>query len=396
MNILTGKHDGFTRHALVTPDLEREGYYIVEEGNRRITAIKLLLNPDIIVHRTKMHSKFIQLHQRINPSDFYLINCVVCENEDELNHWIELKHTGENFGAGTVPWNREQLLRFEKERLGKNKSVHQLIDFLKSIGYGNRLKTIHTTNLSRLIDDPHVRDFLGLKLKNKILYTNIPLKEILKALNKIVNDLSSGDINVKDIYYKEDRKKYLNKFTQSQTPDKSKVFSTYIPLSELVSNQTFGDNAHLIEQGDLFNKKSNFNQPKEFTKHTSNHILSHEDKYKITPNNQNEEKHKQSPIQSQIRTNTIKPFQLSYKRKTLIPKEVKLQIDIKRINCIYKELQTLHVDEFPNCAAVLLRVFLELSVDAYIKKRNITDCNNSSRLVTKVKKFPSIWNTKKF
>ncbi|WP_235281595.1 hypothetical protein, partial [Thermoactinomyces daqus] len=39
-----------------------------------------------------------------------------------------------------------------------------------------------------------------------------------------------------------------------------------------------------------------------------------------------------------------------------------------------------------NCAAVLFRVFFELSVDAYIKKKNITDCNTNSKLVVKVKR----------
>lgn len=378
---------------LVTPDPEKEGYYIVEEGNRRITALKLLLNPDVIVHHTKIHSRFKQLHQQINPSDFYIIDCVVIENENEINHWIELKHTGENFGAGTVPWNREQLLRFEKERLGKNKAVLQLIDFLKSIGYESHFKNIYTSNLSRLIDDPDVRDFLGLKLENKILYTNIPLEELLKGLNKIVNDLSSGDINVKDIYYKHDRIEYLQKFDESQTPDKSRVFSTYIPLNELISNQLVnGDNSNLLEQGNLFNLESNPNQSKGIIKPGSNITYtnkndSDKNKFETTSNNLRKGDPKKNHTQSQNRENdTKKPFPLSFLRKTLIPKDVKMKIDIKRINYIYKELQTLNVDEFPNCAAVLFRVFFELSVDAYIKKKNITDCNTNSKLVVKVKR----------
>lgn len=50
-----------------------------------------------------------------------------------------------------------------------------------------------------------------------------------------------------------------------------------------------------------------------------------------------------------------------------------MQIDTPRINDIYLELKRkLRVDEVPNAAGVLLRVFLELSVDVYMDGHPIT------------------------
>lgn len=52
-------------------------------------------------------------------------------------------------------------------------------------------------------------------------------------------------------------------------------------------------------------------------------------------------------------------------RPTLIPKKLILAIHLPRVNKIYDELQRLRIKDFENSAAVLLRVFVELSADAY-------------------------------
>lgn len=52
-------------------------------------------------------------------------------------------------------------------------------------------------------------------------------------------------------------------------------------------------------------------------------------------------------------------------RNTLIPRRLKLVIPQRRINKIYDELQRLHIDQYANSAAVVFRVFIELSADHF-------------------------------
>ncbi len=59
-------------------------------------------------------------------------------------------------------------------------------------------------------------------------------------------------------------------------------------------------------------------------------------------------------------------------RAKLIPRKFKISIGNSRINRIYHELRNLNVDQFVNCAAVMLRVFVELSVDQYGQTHGIT------------------------
>ena len=64
--------------------------------------------------------------------------------------------------------------------------------------------------------------------------------------------------------------------------------------------------------------------------------------------------------------------QISAYRNTLIPSRFKLIIPQTRINKIFSDLKKLSVEQFINSCAVLLRVFIELSVDHFMQKNNIS------------------------
>ena len=368
---------------LVSPHPDKEGYYIVEEGNRRITAIKLLLSPKLSKvdeNSNKLYLKFKDLSQHIDSNELKKINCVVSVNMESINHWIKLKHTGENKGAGTVSWTPEQKRRFEQKRLGITSVDVQILDFIESVGYPrSTIKSVHKSNLKRLIEDPNVKDLLGIKKDKGILKTNIPKEELLKGLDKIIEDLSTKRINVKDIYYKTDRKRYLSTFDESNIPDKSLVFEDYIPLNALLDESSLKRKV-VVEQGNL--QFDNVSTPP--TTPSSNHdfvtkpLISDENKNTTSIDTQSVDT---NPPNKPI---NLRSTPLPWTRKTLIPKGLKLKIPVKRINYIYKELQTLNVDEFPNSAAVLFRVFLELSIDNYIEEKNIQSCSRDAKLSRKI------------
>ncbi len=58
-------------------------------------------------------------------------------------------------------------------------------------------------------------------------------------------------------------------------------------------------------------------------------------------------------------------------RKTLIPRSLKLAIPHVRINKVYWELQHLDVEKFINSCSVMLRVFVELSIDDFAQRKSI-------------------------
>lgn len=87
-------------------------------------------------------------------------------------------------------------------------------------------------------------------------------------------------------------------------------------------------------------------------------------------------KPKQVPIRS-------KP--LSHKRPHLIPSDTRYSIRDKRLNAIYKELREIEIKNHRNAAAVLFRVFIELSIDLYIENHQV-QVNDNDKLARKAEK----------
>ena len=68
--------------------------YKVLEGNRRVTALKLLGIPELIEWSEfqSLKTKFVKLHKAYIENPITSVVCVVFDNETDANLWIERKH----------------------------------------------------------------------------------------------------------------------------------------------------------------------------------------------------------------------------------------------------------------------------------------------------------------
>ncbi len=316
---------------IVTPSGREEGRYEVLEGNRRITALKILTTPSLIDVKYKgLINKIKNLSIEFKKRKIKEIHCVVYDNPEDAYKWIKLKHTGQNGGVGTVEWDTQQQGRFDAKVEGKAPSIAiQVIDFLNKSPLFDRdlkskLKKVKATNMGRLMGDPEFREFIGLSQQGGIVQSNFEQPEVIKGLTKVVTDLLNPEFTVNDIYYKEDRKKYIESFAKNQIPDKKKVSS-----------------------------------PWELTAPSSTSII---------------------PLAKP----KIRSIPVSTDRKTLIPRDFIVKVKDKRINKIYHELKDMPIKEYENGCAVLFRVFLELSMDAFIEIKKLTKVTVKSELYKKV------------
>lgn len=314
---------------IVSPVASVKGIFVVLEGNRRVTALKLLENADLASFDKILHKKFKELSASYKK--LKSISCIVFENADDANKWIKLKHTGENDGIGTVRWNTQQQARFEESVGGSTAEALQIIDFLKKSDHVSQdvkasLSKVPATNLERIIKDKNMQSVLGITIEDGRVSTEYEESEVVKGLVKVVTDLVSKEIKVKDIYTKKDREKYIETFGKSDLPSKGKkVPSKWDVVASPKSSAPTATSRTL--------KKSN---------------------------------------------------PLSNSRSSLIPKDCILKISEKRINKVYQELKSLDCDEYVNAAAVLLRVFVELSVDTYVEKKKLPKLSSDSKLQLKI------------
>ena len=314
---------------IVMPSKKHDHKFVVLEGNRRVTALKLLNNNDLIPQKYKsLIRKFRQLSSKYDRNPIEDISCVVFSNIDDANKWIKLKHTGENDGVGLVTWDAQQKARFEERYEGKSTYALQIIDFLKNdpdidADTKRKLSLIPSSSLQRLLSDPDVRSVIGISIDNGKIVSKYPQNEIRKPLIKIISDLARDDFTVKDIYYKDDRLNYLETFKAKELPDKSLEVQEW----EIISKNT------------------------------------------LTP----------------LKTKSKKRKPISTERNTIIPKSYTINIGNSRINKIFQELKRLDLRDFTNSSAITFRVFIELSVDHFIEKNKI-EISENDKLNKKISK----------
>ncbi len=104
---------------MVIANADHPGRYTVLDGNRRVTALKLLTEPSLLDREDLLLSPSLRrrMHALRNEYDIESIrtsiDVSVFPDRDAAHPFIQLKHTGERDGAGRSAWSPMQQARFE-------------------------------------------------------------------------------------------------------------------------------------------------------------------------------------------------------------------------------------------------------------------------------------------
>lgn len=304
--------------------------YVVLEGNRRVAAMKLLRNPTIL-RDDKLKAKYEKIHDNYKDCVPRQIECVVMKPE-MARLWIERKHEGELGGIGTVPWDSVQKDRFKNKNRGKDSKVLQLIDFMKGLCRGDeafhsQIDKIGPTNFDRLFSTPEVRYKMGLDVKDGLFIAYHEPDVIIRGLRSVVKHMAQDSFTVEDIYYKEDRLKFIFKVSQDgELPDETQRNERTWVLREYQFHQ---------------NDSSQQNRQRS--------------------NEAREEK----------KSCEAAAMQLPTSRDMLISENLTLTIPNERINRLFVEMKGLDLNVCPNICAVMMRVFVEWSIDYFIETYDV-------------------------
>lgn len=287
--------------------------YIALEGNRRVAAFKLLTNPAVmsgLEMPAPMKRILDRLAKTFKKSSVEPIKCFELASREEGRYWLSLRHSIGNDGAGIEPWTTMAKRRFE----GKPPSLQalELVTERGNLTPAERASITDrfpVTTFERFLEDRAVRAELGLEVKGGKVTTKLPAAEVVKPLKKIVTDLASGKTKVGSLMTTQDMLKYVRNLGSTHLPDMKTARSTERGLDEIPIS--------------------------EFPK-------------------------------SKSATARRKPDPSD--RREVVPKGCPVNVTDNRIAEIYKELRNLRLEDAPNAIAVLMRIFLELSVDHFLEK----------------------------
>jgi hypothetical protein len=311
---------------IVMPSRDDLKRYYVLEGNRRLLALKALESPDSIAGAVdpSILNELRKLSRTYQEHPIESVQAVVVETRREAAHWIELRHTGENDGAGLVRWGSDETTRFRaRHREGGLPPHSQVLDFLEQRGdlTPAERSEVPTTSLKRLLHTAEVRQRLGIEIVKGRLRLLAEEKRVAKALLYVAKDLAGGTTKVSEIYTKPQRIKYAKA----------------LPANVAVSPTRKSGQGVEVGEG------------------------------------------KETKPERRIG----KGRKVAGERASLVPRDCTLNVTDKRISDIEDELRSLPLASYPNALAVLFRVFIELSADHYIGKQDV-DATVDSKLAAKL------------
>ena len=299
----------------LTPDpivlfKDEDGDWIVREGNRRITALKILDNPQLVNNATQ-RKKLIALTKKHREKIPNTVDCIACDDEECVLDYLDRLHTGFRNGTGRRPWTPENktLYNMHRGRPGENALALKIKDMV--IKNGVELKEPYKiTNLQRILQNKGVQSILKFSWDGDNITTSVEESIFRKIMGSIAQQ--AGNIKAREIYLKEDQQKFVGNI--------------------------------ISEHG--VNIEENTTEP-----------------YLINSDKRKPKADKKGTI----------PIKASWDRKGLIPtRKTRLSIpdlpeNQKARNIVNELARKIDVREAPNAAAVLFRVLLELSVERYMR-----------------------------
>ncbi|WP_375274380.1 hypothetical protein [Methylorubrum thiocyanatum] len=311
-------------YPLVAP---KDSKFIVFDGNRRVTCLKLLEEPRRAP--TSELQIFFQNQRTLWRGLFpKKIICQVETDHDRIDEILFRRHTGTQNGVGQSTWDDRMKSTFVT-RTGKGGApnvAEEIEARLGEVGLLPSRRKIPRSTLNRLLSAEPFRQRAGFSMKGGKFHFTHDESASLRALSRIANDLANRDLVLGDIWDIRGKQEYLNIL------DREGILPSQIH-EKGVENDT--------------NTKTRIKRIKpsqRATPKTRSNLIPHKDYGTIWPGR------------------------------------------LQRHHQIWEELQ-FHLEPFrhPNASSVLLRVLIELALDNYIKEAGVV-VHENDKLAKKLEK----------
>lgn len=192
---------------------EKKKKYIAWDGNRRLTALKILQNPEIIkkfkyftyTQKNSIHN----MHKNIIDESFYEVSCYVANSFEECANYIRTIHTTD---TGALPWSDVAKKRFEN-KLGIKNTFSQLKEYCGK-PFENISDNFSVNKFEKIVNSKVGKEFLKINNTDNILTHESSIKDLENKLEKIVKDINTGNLKTENIKNSTEIKKYLYGDTQ--------------------------------------------------------------------------------------------------------------------------------------------------------------------------------------
>jgi len=299
----------------VIPIRNKAERFLVKEGNRRVAVLKLLNNPHL-AGVDRLVKRYRDIGQNATTPIPREAPCVMFRDAVQVTEWIFVKHAADVGGAGTVRWDPIQRGRFNlrNNRPDQHEMAYRVLDNAVAQGWVTEeaANAVNVTSLTRVLKDRDVQKILYVRPspEHGLLFDLKP-DASRRVIRRLVKDWSKDSgLKVERIYGKQQRRDYAGEV------------ATELRLARHSTDQSAVD------------------EPAKDTL---------------------------------LATTPARVRHIGAHRKSLVPRNFVVgPHSPPRLVAVLDELKRIQVHKYPNAVAVLLRTFVEASVDMYIQRHGIT------------------------
>lgn len=222
--------------------------YTVVDGNRRLAATKVLINPDLLKSTGLVESvtkPLIRIAEGFDSDKVAEVSCVLFEDRAIANEWILRRHTGGRAGEGRISWNPLEIQRFKDDR--------KLIDIIHFVEANStfsdedwtEIKTAvlnAPSTLERLVDSKTGRERLGLKMieveGGAQPHFDQDVKYALELLSRIFSDIKDEKIDTRRLNTAAEITAYFDDLPKELQPGAKKKGSLQPFVTAKVTDKT--------------------------------------------------------------------------------------------------------------------------------------------------------------
>lgn len=168
-----------------------DGNLVVAEGNRRVCALQLLLDPGKAPGEQR--SRFEALAKNGHFPEQILV--AQFSEYEQARPWLKIIHDGEQDGVGRRRWRTEQKARFT-EKASTSILAVRLLDYAIAAGFiaKEEKDSISVTTMTRYLENPAVRGALGIATTatNPNVRVELPHERFGPIVSRFIEDARTG------------------------------------------------------------------------------------------------------------------------------------------------------------------------------------------------------------
>ena len=202
--------DGLSTAQILITSSTISGKWDVKDGNRRITALKLLNNPSLCAN-TILREKILKIIATPNAKIPNEIDCLSSNNAEAIARELVLRHSGELGGIGQMGWSSylRTIYLLNNVQAAEYKRAGQYLLWSES----HQIEVddeFPISTVARFFSGENIK-ILGFEIKSDILVLDASQQIATAMARRVIDDFGTGKVKVNNVFSPEQAIVYLTK-----------------------------------------------------------------------------------------------------------------------------------------------------------------------------------------